>query len=151
MVAGRHAGGDEPAETTTVKALLKRRSSCLSHFTLKWNNTAVILFPFVQVNEAGETCAQPQTVGSKETEFPSRHAHLPCGAFGDDPTAVWSHVRPWWDPRQGGAPSARTGRTGGERVTKKIVGSPFPDVQACCTGNCCVLMWWELGADRKFW
>lgn len=150
-MAGRHAGGDEPAETTTVKALLKRRSSCLSHFTLKWNNTAVILFPFVQVNEAGETCAQPQTVGSKETEFSfkTRSPALWC---------VWrrshssrSHVRPWWDPRQGGAPSARTGRTGGERVTKKIVGSPFPDVQACCTGNCCVLMWWELGADRKFW
>lgn len=28
------------------------------------------------------------TVGPKETDFPSRHAHLPRGVFGDDPTAI---------------------------------------------------------------
>lgn len=69
MVAGRHAGGDEPAETTTVKALLKRRSSCLSHFTLKWNNTAVFLFPFVQVMRQVKRVHNPRLRVRKRQTF----------------------------------------------------------------------------------
>lgn len=163
MVAGRHAGGGEPAETSTVKALVKKGPYhpplLFVSFHYESQQHSSLSFPCAG-NEAGETRAQPQTghlTVSKDDRLSyqdpqmvsirssapgllhTSHARLHCNnsAFGEDPTAI-------------GLTSGRYVTLDREEIHQPLStgqggqGSLFPDVEICRTGT---LMWCQLGAD----